>query len=113
MTGYGDASTTIDGIHYFVEIRSLNNKYFKAAIRLAESFQGLEAEMEARMRERLSRGTMTLTARSADTSEAAAYKINTKALARYIDQLSQPPQVKAGDVKLDAAQLLSLPGVLQ
>jgi uncharacterized protein (TIGR00255 family) len=113
MTGYGDASTTIDGVHYFVEVRSLNNKYFKASIRLAEALQGLEAEMEARLREKLSRGTVTLTARSTDTSESAAYEINTKALARYIDQLSELPQIKGGQVKLDAAQLLGLPGVLQ
>jgi uncharacterized protein (TIGR00255 family) len=113
MTGYGDASTTIDGVHYFIEVRSLNNKYFKASIRLAEALQGLEAEMEARLRERLSRGTVTLTARSTDTSESAAYEINTKALARYIEQLSELPQVKGGQVKLDAAQLLGLPGVLQ
>jgi uncharacterized protein (TIGR00255 family) len=113
MTGYGDASTTIDGVHYFIEVRSLNNKYFKASIRLAESLQGLEAEMEARLREKLSRGTVTLNARSADTGESAAYEINTKALSRYIDQLGQLPQVKGGAVKLDAAQLLGLPGVLQ
>jgi uncharacterized protein (TIGR00255 family) len=113
MTGYGDASTTIDGVHYFIEVRSLNNKYFKASIRLAEALQGLEAEMEARLRERLSRGTVTLTARSTDSSESAAYEINTRALARYIEQLEGLPQVKGGQVKLDAAQLLGLPGVLQ
>src|SRR3954470_2017879 len=105
MTGYGDAATTIDGAHYFVEVRSLNNKYFKAAIRLAESLQGLEAEMESRLREKLSRGTVTLTARSTDTSESAAYGINAKALARYIGQLESLPQVKAGALKLDVAQL--------
>ncbi len=113
MTGYGDASTTIGGVHYFVEVRSLNNKYFKASIRLAEALQGLEAEMEARLREKLSRGTVTLTARSADSNESAAHEINTKALARYIEQLRQIPEVKSGEVKLDVAQLLSLPGVLQ
>src|SRR3982751_5717995 len=105
MTGYGDASTTIDGVHYFIEVRSLNNKYFKASIRLPESLQSLEAEMESRLRERISRGTVTLTARTTDTSESAAYEINTKALARYLEQLKMLPQVKAGEVTLDAAQL--------
>lgn len=113
MTGYGDASTTIDGVHYFIEVRSLNNKYFKASIRLAEALQGLEAEMESRLREKLSRGTVTLNARSADTGESAAHEVNTKALARYIEQLRELPQVSSGEVKLDVAQLLSLPGVLQ
>ena len=111
MTGYGDAATTIDGVHYFIEVRSLNNKYFKASIRLAEAFQGLEAEMESRLREKLSRGTVTLTARSTDTSESAAYGINTKALARYIEQIGQLPQ--SAGIKVDVGALLVLPGVLQ
>ncbi len=113
MTGYGDASATIDGVHYFVEVRSLNNKYFKATIRLAESLQGLESEMEARLREKVSRGTVTLTARSTDASASAAHTINTQALDRYLAQLEALPQVKSGAIKLDPTQLLALPGVLQ
>jgi uncharacterized protein (TIGR00255 family) len=111
MTGYGDASAQVDGVHYFVEVRSLNNKYFKATIRLADEFQGLEAEMESRLRERVSRGTVTLTARCTDASASAAYEINAKALARYIEQL-KAVQIDGG-IKLDIGPLLSLPGVLQ
>lgn len=113
MTGYGDASAQVDGVHYFVEVRALNNKYFKATIRLADAIQGLEAEMESRLRERISRGTVTVTARVQDASEAAAYEINVKALHRYIEQLSHLPQASVGLVALDIASLLTLPGVLQ
>lgn len=109
MTGYGEASAQVDGAHYFLEIRSLNNKYFKCTIRLAESLQGLEAEMESRLRERIVRGTVTVNARCTDSSEAAAYDVNTKALARYIEQLRS---LDAG-ARLDFASLLALPGVLQ
>ncbi len=111
MTGYGDASTTIGGVHYFVEVRSLNNKYFKASIRLAEALQGLGVEMEARLREKLSRGTVTLTARSARLQRIGRPRDQHQGLARYIEQLRQIPEVKSGEVKLDVAQLLSLPGV--
>lgn len=111
MTGYGDASATLDGVHYFVEVRSLNNKYFKAAIRLAEPFQGLEAEFESRLRERISRGTVTLNARCTDASEQAAYEINAKALARYVEQLKSVNF--AGGPNIDLSALLALPGVLQ
>ncbi len=113
MTGFGEASTTIDGAHYFVEVRSLNNKYFKATIRLAEDLQGLEAEMESRLRDRLSRGTITVTARCTDASAGAAHEINTQALARYIAQLRAFPEVAEGKLSLDIAALLNLPGVLQ
>jgi uncharacterized protein (TIGR00255 family) len=113
MTGYGDASAQVSGCHYFVEVRSLNNKYFKANIRLAEEFQGLEAEFEARLRERVGRGTVTVTARCSEESAAAAYEINQGALASYIGALKQLPDVSAGIIKIDAAALLGLPGVLQ
>lgn len=113
MTGYGDASAQINGVHYFVEIRSLNNKYFKATIRLADSLQGLEAEIETRLREKVSRGTVTLNARCTDVSAAAAYEINTKALARYMEQLATLKGADGQPFKADLGQLLSLPGVLQ
>lgn len=113
MTGFGEASAQVGGVHYFIEIRTLNNKYFKATIRLPDAFQSLEAEIESRLRERISRGTITVNARCTDASEAAAYDINTKALGHYVDQLSKLPQVASGLLKLDVGSLLQLPGVLQ
>jgi uncharacterized protein (TIGR00255 family) len=112
MTGFGEASAQVDGIHYFVELRSLNNKYFKAVIRLPDQLQGLEADMESQLRKRLDRGTITLSISCSDDSANAAYEINTRALQRYIDQLKALPQIGA-DVKLDLGALLDLPGVLQ
>ena len=113
MTGFGDASSEVNGVHYFVEVRSLNNKYFKAVVRLVEEFQSLEAEFESKLRERISRGTVTVTASCSDNSAAAAHEINGHALSHYINQIQALPQFKSGAVQLDMAALLNLPGVLQ
>jgi len=113
MTGFGDASSQIGGVHYALEVRSLNGKYFKCSIRLPEDLQGLEAELESALRRRLTRGTVTLIARCTDSSAGAALEVNREALARYIEQLQQTKQVAAGEVRLDIGPLLSLPGVLQ
>jgi len=113
MTGYGEASAQVGGVHYFIEVRSLNNKYFKASIRLAEEFQGLEAEIESRLREKLSRGTITMNARCSDASESAAYTVNSAALSKYVDQLKAVPAVASGEFRVEISSLLSLPGVLQ
>src|SRR3954453_7405157 len=56
MTGFGDASTERDGAHYAVEIRSLNNRYFKSTIKLPDNVSGLEPEIETTLREHLGRG---------------------------------------------------------
>lgn len=112
MTGYGEASAHRDGVHYFLEVRSLNGRYFKANIRLPEDLQGLEAELEAALRHRLSRGTITLNGRCSDTSGQAAYEVNHEALTRYVEQLRRAKPVQDGTVALDLAPLLTLPGVL-
>jgi len=113
MTGYGEASHQDGGVSYFLEIRSLNSKYFKAVIRLPEEFQGLEAEIETQLRHRLTRGSVFLTARCTDVSEEAAYDINEKALSRYIEKIKKTPQAASGELRIDLGALLSLPGVLQ
>jgi uncharacterized protein (TIGR00255 family) len=113
MTGFGEASAQIGGVHYFVEVRSLNSKYLKAVIRLPDPIQGLEAQMEAALRRRIARGTVTVTANCTDSSEAAAFEINYRALERYIEQIRKAPMVARGEVTLDVAAVLNLPGVLQ
>jgi uncharacterized protein (TIGR00255 family) len=113
MTGFGGATAQAEGVHYFLEVRSLNSKYFKAVIRLPDEFQGLEAEMESRLRARLARGAVTLTAKCTDISEAAAFEVNHRALERYIEQIRMAPLVAKGNVSIDVASLLGLPGVLQ
>jgi len=111
MTGFGEASSQNDGVYYFLELRSLNNRYFKGIIRMPDEFQGLEAEIEAELRRRLNRGSVTLTATCTDTTGQSAYTINHLALANYIDQLRKTPQVASGEVKIEIGPLLGLPGV--
>ncbi|HUB23786.1 MAG TPA: YicC/YloC family endoribonuclease, partial [Tepidisphaeraceae bacterium] len=56
MTGFGDASAENDGTHYAVEIRSLNNRFFKPVIKLPDLLSGMEPELESLLREQLGRG---------------------------------------------------------
>ncbi|HVU62765.1 MAG TPA: YicC/YloC family endoribonuclease [Phycisphaerales bacterium] len=113
MTGYGEASSTAGSAHFYLEVRSLNSKYFKAVIRLPEEFQVLEAELETQLRHRLNRGSVFMTIRHSDVSGDVAHTLNEHALARYIEQLGRVPQIVTGAVKIEIAPLLGLPGVLQ
>ncbi len=111
MTGFGVASAEVDGARYVVEVRSLNNRYFKAAIRLPEEIMGLEAEFEPALGKRLSRGSVVMTVRFSDASANAAATINTRAIQRYVDQL-RTVAGSDGAPRLDLAALLALPGVV-
>jgi len=113
MTGYGEAAREVSGAHYFLEIRSLNAKYFKSVIRLPDEFQGLEPELEAALRKRLTRGTVTVSGACTDASASAAQTVNHEALASYIDQIRRAGPVQRGEAGVDVGSLLMLPGVLQ
>src|SRR3954468_20985617 len=112
MTGFGDATAERDGTHYAVEIRSLNNRFFKPVIKLPENVSGLEPELESTLREQLGRGSITYILKMRMDSAEAAYHINTPALQAYIEQLET---VKGGNgaLQIDLAALLQLPGVCQ
>src|SRR5688572_25511561 len=112
MTGFGDATAERDGTHYAVEIRSLNNRYFKPVIKLPETISGLEPELESMLREKLGRGSITYILKMRSDSAEAAYHINTHALKAYLEQLQA---VKGLDrlVQIDLAGLVMLPGVCQ
>ena len=110
MTGFGDAAAQRDGTHYAVEVRSLNNRFFKAVIKLPDVVNGLEPEVEALLRDKLGRGSITCILKMRLDGAEAAYRINTSALQSYIDQLR--PLETAG-VPLELGALLQLPGVCQ
>src|SRR5215210_2948438 len=84
MTGFGDATTEKDGTHYSVEIRSLNNRFFKAVIKLPDNVAGLEPELEGLLREQLGRGSITYILKMRTESAEAAYHINTQLAAMRV-----------------------------
>jgi uncharacterized protein (TIGR00255 family) len=112
MTGFGTAETTHDGVHYRVEIRSLNNRYFKSAIKLPEQLQRFEGDVDRQLRSRLNRGSVTYTLRVKDETPLAAYEINKPVLLEYVRQLEEAVQPR-DKAHIDLARLLEAPGVCQ
>ncbi len=112
MTGFGDAYTERNGTHYAVEIRALNNRYFKSTIKLPDNVSGLEPEIETTLREKLGRGSVTYILKMRVDSAEAAYHINTAALEAYIQQLQNVPGINH-IARIDLATLLQRPGVCQ
>jgi uncharacterized protein (TIGR00255 family) len=112
MTGYGDAQASVDGVSYALEIRSLNNRYFKALIKLPENLQFLESEVEKLLRTRLGRGSVSCVLR-VRSDAATDYKIHPGALQDYVNQICAvrlPPGVNA---TLDLGSVAAMPGVCQ
>ncbi len=112
MTGFGDAAIAESGTHYAVEIRSLNNRFFKPVIKLPDIVAGLEPEIETKLRDRLVRGSITCIFKMRIDGAQAAYLINKAALQSYLDQLKDVKGLD-GVARIDLASLLLLPGVCQ
>ncbi len=113
MTGHGEATYTEDGVYYALEIRSLNNRYFKAVIKLPDSIQFLEPDLDKLLRSRLSRGTVTVNLRVRNQTAAAAFDINHEALKAYATALGKASTPDGVPTSLDLAVLATLPGVCQ
>jgi uncharacterized protein (TIGR00255 family) len=111
MTGFGDATAKRGSTHYAVEVRSLNNRYFKPVIKLPDQLIGIEPEIEVMLREKLGRGSITYILKLRTETAEAAYPINAAALQSYVRQLQDIGFFKDG--KVDLAPLLTLPGVCQ
>jgi uncharacterized protein (TIGR00255 family) len=114
MTGFGEASAGANGIGFSMELRSLNNKFFKLSCRLPEEITALEAELEQALRKRVARGSFVLSMKLRIDDERAASGINENVLLSYMDHL-ETVRNKVHDqaVQIDLTQLLALPGVLR
>ena len=109
MTGFGEARLEERDHAYHLDIRSVNNRYFKAVIHTPDDFAFLETEVERLLRQHLTRGSVTMRLYVRDFSPQAAAEINTAVVQAYITHLRRA----AGDhpgVTIDLATLLTLPG---
>lgn len=111
MTGFGAATAEVDGARYAVEIRSVNNRFFKATLRLPEALLSLEAELESQVARRLVRGSVVIGVRVVDASARAAGHINAAALKSYMSQL-EGVLGRAIREQVPWSALFTLPGVV-
>ncbi len=113
MTGYGCAEGQDEGITYFVEIRAVNNRFFKARIKLPESIAFLEDEIEKFLRQKIHRGTITYSLGLRNAPAEVLFEIDETALRAYVEQLGRIAKAGGVESRLDIAPLLQLPGIVQ
>jgi uncharacterized protein (TIGR00255 family) len=113
MTGFGQACSEVDGVVYTVEIRSVNNRYFKAQLRMPDIAAYLEGEIERIHRDAIHRGTVSFSLRMKNVSGKALFDIDENTLKAYIQRLKDLLPAEDGHSRIDLASMLSLPGIVQ
>ena len=112
MTGYGGAEGQLNGVIYVVEIRTVNNRYFKARIKLPDSAAFLEEDIEKLLRRSLSRGMVNYVLRLKNISANALFDIDETALLAVMEKLDRIRSSVDIESPIDMAYLLTLPGIL-
>ena len=114
MTGFGEARSRQDGLAVTVEIRTVNNRFFKLTVRTNEGYASLEPLVERRVRAAVHRGTVQVNVRVDRRRSPDDYRIDVEVLDRYRRQLGELMRAwnvnKNDDPSLEA--LLPLPGVV-
>ena len=112
MTGYGGAQGQFNGVIYVVEIKTVNNRYFKARIKLPETAAFLEEDIEKVLRRSLSRGMVNYALRLKNISANAFFDIDETALRAVMEKLDKIRSSVDIESPIDMAYLLTLPGIL-
>jgi uncharacterized protein (TIGR00255 family) len=113
MTGFGAAAGEVPpGASIRVEVRSVNHRHLALKLRLPEAFVALEPEVEARVRARCERGSVTLHASVERASGAAAARIDHAAARAYKAELEGLARELGLATTLSLDTLATLPGVI-
>ena len=116
MTGFGSAAGQVESVSYVVEIRSVNNRYLKLSCKLPDFLAAAESEIETLVRQRVQRGTLTVSVQMKLPEDRAAGRINIAVLNSYIDQLRAidvEGNIMPKMLRVDLAALMQLPGICE
>jgi uncharacterized protein (TIGR00255 family) len=112
MTGFGEAHCQQDGLAVAVEIRAINNRFFKLSVRTTEGYGSLEPLVEEEVRQSVHRGTIQVNVRVDRQRSPDDCKINVAVLEGYRRQLQSLGQEWGVAQGTPLAALLALPGVV-
>lgn len=113
MTGFGGANTRRNGYVIASEIKTVNNRYFKAALRISDGFSSLEPLIESLLRSKIDRGTINVQLKIRREEGRSRFQINRTALSYYIDSARRTAESAAGLALGGAADFFRLPGVIE
>jgi uncharacterized protein (TIGR00255 family) len=112
MTGYGEARSQTDGLTVAVDVRTINNRYFKLTTRCSEGYAALETAIENVVRQQIKRGSVLVNLTVTRQPTPDDFRLNLTALASYRRQLEEVcRQWKLSD-PVRPEMLLALPGVV-
>jgi uncharacterized protein (TIGR00255 family) len=112
MTGFGEAHRRDGELSVAVEVRTINNRYFKLTVKCAEGYSVLETEIEQVVRDQVRRGTLQVNLRVDRTAAPDDYLIDKAVLGGYRKQLQALHDEWHVSDSVPLETLLALPGAV-
>ncbi len=112
MTGFGEARHQDGQLCVSVEVRTVNNRYFKISTRITDGYSGMDQAIEAAVRRHVKRGTVHIVARIERTSTEAGYSLDESVLESYRQQLENLHKRWHISETVSLESLLMLPGAV-
>jgi len=111
MTGFGQAEGAVGTSRVLVEVRTVNHRFFSPSIKLPAAYGRWEAEVREAMRLKVSRGHVTLSARS-ERLTTQAIAIDEVRFAAIVAQLRGLYDLHGLAGGVDLATVLRMPDVM-
>ena len=112
MTGFGAASREEGDVVLSAEVRAVNHRHLNLKLRLPHDLSSLEPEVEALVRKRLERGSVTAFVSVERKSTTSTARIDAETVKRYRDQVRTVGKELGLDAEVSLETLLGLPGVV-
>ncbi|MBE0583746.1 MAG: YicC family protein [Desulfofustis sp.] len=113
MTGYGRAESELNGRVWSVEVRSVNNRFLDAKIKLPRDYGALEEGIRRRIGEFHQRGRVDLTLSvSGDFSDLVSIRFDPKIAATYLQALHSLAEHTGISSTIDLLHFANLPDIL-
>ena len=95
------------------ELRSVNNRYLEASLRLPEAFRELEGPLRERLRKQIGRGKLECTLRFNPTSDSSQQlSLNQPLISQLLEAAGQISSQLTNPAPINPLELLAWPGVL-
>ena len=112
MTGFGCAASDAAGVLLRAEVRAVNHKHLQVKMRLPSDLGFLEPQVEAAVRKRLDRGSVTVGVHVSSEATPSTVRLNPEIAAAYQREMRKLGKELGLEPEMDLRTVVGLPGVL-
>jgi uncharacterized protein (TIGR00255 family) len=112
MTGFGTAAVEKGGLVLRAEVRAVNHRSLQVKLRLPPELAFLEPEVERQVRQRVERGSLSLSVTAAGTSTLRTPQVDATAARAYKHKLERLARELGLQPAVSLELLAGLPGVI-